>query len=200
MKGQLKTTLKGMLGAAALLPVMALADASNFDYVEGGYLTGKIGGVDVHGWGIAGRAQVAERFFVQGAYSDVNLNETIPGFRFDSDGYIIGVGYIFGENSTASVYGTVSYVEIRDRARVGIDRFRDRYDGYDLGLGVRINLIDDVELKLGVNHTDLGRDGGDATVPSAELVYQFTPQLAGVASYSRNSDDGMLGLGFRFYF
>jgi len=196
----MKRSLKVLLGAAALVPGLAMADASNFNYVQGGYLTGSVGGVDVHGWGLEGAFQLNERTFLQGTFNSVNLDENIPNFRFDSEGYRVGAGFIFGQNPTASVYGTASYVEIKDSGRFNQTRFTDRYTGYDLGLGARINLAPEAELKLAVNHTDLGRDGGEQTVPSAELVYKFTPQIAGVAAYSRKSSNDMLGLGFRFYF
>ncbi len=196
----MKRLLKPMLAVAVLAPGLALADASNFNYVQGGYLTGAIGGVDVHGWGVEGNVQLNERTFLRGTFNRLNLDENIPNFRFDSEGHSFGAGFIFGQNPTASVYGTLSYVEIKDRFRFNLDRFTDRYTGYDLGLGARINLTPEAELKLAVNHTDLGRDGGDQTVPSVELVYKFTNQIAGVAGYSRKSSDDMLGLGFRFYF
>lgn len=196
----MKRRLQCLLGAVALVPGLALADASNFNYMEGRYLTGSIGGVDVHGWGIEGNFQLSDRAFLRGTFDRVNLDENIPNFRFDSEGHSFGGGFVFGANPTASLYGTAQYVEIKDRTRVNLNRFTDRYTGYDLGVGARINLTPEAELELAVNHTDLGRDGGDVTVPSGALVYKFTPQFAGVARYSRKSSNDMLGLGFRFYF
>lgn len=195
----MRKTFRLVVASAALLPGLAMADAANFNYVEVGYLTGKQSGTDINGWGMRGSVELVERFFLTAGFSDLNDDTGRDDFRYSMDNKAIGLGYVFGENPTASVYGTVSYVDMNFSTRVDSMRFSSDADGYELGLGARINASPEAEVRLAVKHSDLG--GGDTnTIPSVALIYKFTRQLAGFAEYERKTDYEQLGLGFRIYF
>lgn len=195
--------IPAFLGVAAvalgLMPALAQADASNYNYLQLDYRNGEIGGFDMHGWHATGSFRFLEDFFIAASRTDSELNEEIPDFRFDSNSTTASLGFIFAENATASIFGSIGYREDEDRTRFQGDRSEEQLDGYDLGLGARINLSPEAELRLGANHVDFG-DGNDLTIPSVALLYKFTRRVAGNVDYQRKDGYDTVGLGFRFYF
>lgn len=185
--------------AGLLVPGMALADASGFNYVEGAFLQGEINGVEVDGGGVNASLEFVDRFLAVASFTDLGLDDDTPGTDIDGDIQSIGLGYIFGRNETASVYGTVSYIEYDIRGRLGAFSFDDDSEGVQYELGARMNISPQAEFFVAVTHTDLG-EGDDETVPGIGLVYQFLPALSGTLTYERNSDDNLMGLGLRLNF
>lgn len=195
-------TLKTLAAAVMLLPGLALADISNYNLLQASYQTGQVSGLDVHGWGIRGSAELHERVFIQLTHIDTGLNEVVPNLDLDADSTTVGLGFVFDQNSTASVYGQASYMTRRVVSRVtdpDLLRVSDRGDGFELELGARIRLVAEAELRVAVSHADLGKRG-ELTRPSAELVYKFMPNFAGVVNYAYKRNNDMLGLGLRYYF
>jgi hypothetical protein len=161
-----------------------------------------VSGLDVRGWGVRGSAAIHDRLYIQLSHINTDLNETNPNLRFDAESTSVGVGFIFDENATASVYGGVSYLKRKNTSRFTDEshlRSTHRVDGHELELGVRIQLVTEAELRLAVSHADLGR-GGELTLPTAELVYKFLPNLAGVVNYTHKTNNDMIGLALRYYF
>lgn len=191
--------IKPLLFAGLLAPGLALADASDYSYVEGAYLQGEINGVDVDGFGVKASLEFVDRILAVASYTDLGLDDNSPGVDINGDIQSIGLGYIFGRNETASLYGTISYIEYDVRGRLGAFTFGNNSEGVQFELGARMNLSPQAEFFAAVTHTDLGQ-GDDDTTPQFGLVYQFLPALSGTLSYSRNSDDDLLGLGLRFNF
>ena len=184
-------------GAVAGLSQQAAADAADYNYLQAQYINGDVMDIDVDGWQVDGSFRLGRSVFVAGRYFDAELNQDFPG-QLDYDSGTISLGYIFGGNETATVYGTVGARQ--DRVRFGgAGASRDSEEGLDLGLGARLNLSREAELKVAVNYVDLG-DNIEMTIPSAELVYSFTPNLAGVLNYEQEDDFSKVGLGLRFNF
>ncbi len=190
---------KGLILAGLLFPAVCLADAGNFNFVEGDYLNGEFWDEDVDGWGLRGSFELTDQVFITGGYNKVELDDDVPGLRLEGETTQIGVGYVFGENETGTFYGTASYVRADVTARAGVFRASEDDDGYGLSLGFRMNIGPQAELNAAVTHVELDEGGGD-TIPSVGFVYKFTPSFAGVVNYSDNSGDTLLGLGVRFYF
>lgn len=202
----MRNTIKGLLVASAMLPAVVLAEASNYNYVEARYLNGDRFGFDVNGWGMEGSVRIDERWFLTAGFSDLNNDARRREFRYSEDSQQLGLGFIMGENETASVYASVAYSKLRTGGRLtdfpevgDVQRESDRLNGYDLGLGVRINLVPDTELHVAVNYIDYG-SGNDVTIPSVGLIYNFTDEWAGFVDYQYKSDRDMIGLGIRFYY
>lgn len=192
----MKKTLTVLLGVAAVLvPCLALADANDYSYVEGSYLSGEREGLDVNGAGASVSFRLTDQLFLLGKISDISQDDKLFSSNHSEELYQAGAGFVVLENQTGSFYGTVSYIEGRAESS-------ENFSGHDLGIGVRVNLSQEMELKVALNHTELTEGRGGVTMPSAELVYKFLGQLAGVANYSyntRDSSDYMVGLGLRFY-
>lgn len=191
--------IKPLLFAGLMVPGLALADASEYSYVEGAYLQGNSAGVDVDGFGIIASLEIVDRVLAVASFTDLGLDDDSPGTDFDGDIQSIGLGYIFGRNETASVYGTVSYIEYDVRGRVGAFTFGDESEGARFELGARMNISSEAEFFVAVKHTDLG-EGENETVPGIGFEYEFMHALSGTLTYERNSDDDLLGLGLRLNF
>lgn len=191
--------IKPLLFAGLMLPGVALADASDYDYVEGAYLQGETNGVEIDGFGVNASLEFVDRILAVARFTDLGLDDDSPGVDVDGDIRSMGLGYVFGRNETASVYGTVSYIKYDIRGHIGGLSFGDDSEGAQFELGARMNLSPAAELSVAVKHTDLGQ-GDEDTVPGVGLVYQFLPALAGTLTYSRNADDDLMGLGLRLNF
>lgn len=185
--------------ALSLMSALAQADASNYNYLQLDYQNGDTGEVDIDGWRATGSYRFSDDFFVAAAYSGFDLNEEIDGVNLDGDDATGSLGFIFAENATASIFGTAGYRRSELRTQIAEAEERETVSGYDLGLGARINLSPEAELRLGVNYADFG-DGLDQTTPSVGLVYRFTRRVAGSAEYQGDNDANIMSLGFRFYF
>ncbi|MEX0738568.1 MAG: outer membrane beta-barrel protein [Pseudohongiella sp.] len=191
--------IKSLLFTGLIAPGLALADASDYSYIEGSYLQGESGGVEIDGFGVNASLEFFDRILAVASFTDLGLDDDSPGADLDGDIQSVGLGYVFGRNETASVYGTVSYIEYDVRGRLGSVTFGDDSEGAQFELGARMNLSPEAELVVAVKHTDLGQ-GDEDTTPGVGLVYQFLPALAGTLTYSRNSDDDLMGLGLRLTF
>ena len=189
---------KTALAAALLVPGFAWAQASNFNYVDLSYQQGEVDHLDVDGWNLEGSLEVTPQIFVEGFYSKLDLDESRTNFDIDSRAMGFGIGYIFGQNEMGNVYGTLGYVDVKNRVTTPGGYFRNSDDGFSVGLGTRLTLGPQAELRLEADYTEIGRD--DSLETSAALIYSFTPQFAGIAEYSRDSDSHAVGVGVRYYF
>ena len=175
MKGHI-----GLITAGLLCPALCLAEASDYNYVEATHLQGEVSDIRMDGWGAGGSFELTEKFFVAGEALSAEVDES--AFDLDVDQARIGVGYVFGENSTGSVFGRVSYVRSEfSSSGLGVS---DEDDGYELALGMRMNLNEQAELKATVAHLELDSGGSD-TLPQVGLVYSFTETVAGVVLRER---------------
>lgn len=191
--------IKPILFAGLLAPGLALADASDYSFIEGTYLQGEISDIEIDGFAVKASVEFLDRILAVASFTDLGLDDDTAGADLEGDIQTIGLGYIFGRNETASVYGTASYIESDVRGRLGAFTFADDSDGVQFELGARMNLSPEAELYVAVKHTDLGQ-GDEETTPGVGLVYQFLPALSGALTYDRNSDDDIMGLGLRLTF
>jgi hypothetical protein len=191
--------IKPLLFAGLMAPGLALADASDYSYIEGTYLQGDISDVEIDGYAIEASLEFVDRILAVASFTDLGLDDDTAGADLEGDIQAFGLGYIFGRNDTASVYGTASYIEYDVRGRLGAFTFADDSDGVQFELGARMNLSPEAELYVAVKHTDLGQ-GDEETTPGVGLVYRFLPALSGTLTYDRNSEDDIMGLGLRLTF
>lgn len=191
--------IKKLLFAGLILPGVALADASHYSYVEGLYLQGETHGVEVDGFGIEASLEFVDRVLAVASFTDLGLDDDSP--VADSNGVIksVGLGYIFGRNETASVFGTVSYIEYDVSGRLGAFTFGEDNEGAQFKLGARMNISPEAEFFVAVKHTDLG-EGDSETIPGIGFEYEFLHALSGTLTYERNSDEDLMGLGLRLNF
>mgnify|MGYP000114215377 FL=1 len=194
--------IKPILLASLLTPGFCLAEASNFNYVEIDYLQQKIdilgGDVDFNGFELSGSYEVNDEVFVSARYADVSLDEDVPGLKADVDGYALGVGYIFGSNSTATVFGELSYVDQSAKASDGLTGTSAKADadGISAGFGVRMNTSERTELNFGLSYVDF--DEGGASLGYVEFVFEFVEDFSGTLNFASSEGDTSAGFGVRY--
>jgi hypothetical protein len=177
---------KCLVCAGLLMPTIALADASNYNFAELQYLDGKLNSRNYDGFGFNGSFELTEEVFVLGRFSEMKSS----GIKLR--GQQLGLGYVFGSNDTGSVYGALGYVS---KSRTG----RSSEDGFSIDLGARMNLNPSAELNVGATYANFG-SGDDAVAVTAGMVYRFAENISGVLNYSHRSRDRVLGLGLRLSF
>ena len=194
--------IKPILLVSLLAPGLCLAEASNFNYVEVDYIQQKVDilGVDIDfdGFELSGSYEVNDDVFVSARYASVSLDEDIPGVKADVDGYALGVGYVFGSNSTATVFGELGYVDRSAKASDSITGMSAKTDGDGIsaGLGVRMNTSERSELNFGLSYFDF--DEGGASVGYVEFVFEFVKDFSGTLNFSSSDGDTTAGFGVRY--
>jgi hypothetical protein len=182
------------LFGALLVPALdALAERPNFNYLEGGYLRHRIdNGCVQAGLKIAGSAEISDRVFVAGNYSDVSDDNEKDLKRCGSSMLRGGVGLYGDFSDSASFFGTLSGAQFTPDDG-------DSDLGWALEGGFRSFLTREFEFSALIGLHDVG-PVNEAYV-SVNGIYWFSDQLGAYieASASDESTKG-LGLGVRFSF
>jgi len=180
-----------------LLSFALSANAEDFDYnfFSAGYsrINFDDGNFDVDGdgFGVGGSFEVGESFFLFANYATAGLD-----FGVDLDQWDAGVGYHVPMSDAVDFYGTLSY----EYAKVSASGFGSADDnGYGLGIGLRAQASDSIELNAGINYVDLG-DSGDTTAFSAGGLFSLTDNIDIGLSGSWDDDVSTYTLSGRFYF
>ena len=84
---------------ALLTPVPGFADASDFDYIDIGYISRN--NPDGDGFGVMASYRFYGDFFAQASYSKISLDNN-SSIDVDSSALMTGVGFVLGENETGS--------------------------------------------------------------------------------------------------
>ena len=163
-------------------PTAAVAQNSNFNYVEGGFIAGFVNDVeesetftgngafdletDSDGGGFIGGAwQFREKMHLFGEYSsagqelEISDGVNIGEGDFDVTRWRVGVGYAYPYSSTTSFYGRLSFdsIEIED---VGVAGFNLDASADDDGIGGEVGMIwtatETIRLQGHVRYTSVG--------------------------------------------
>ena len=107
----------------------------------------------------------------------------------------MGGGYRFFEQAETSAYASLAY--LRSKARVqGFGS--DKGEGYSLGLGVRHNLMSNLEVNGGASFSDAADD--KSLTLGVGGVWFATPQVGVSLDLSASEGDLGFGLGARYQF
>ena len=180
----------------AALPPLACAQGFNYTFLEGGYQWFDFdtpGNVEGDGFVISGSLALTPSFFLLGGYEDGELDD----FDVDIDSWRVGLGFHspISEIIDLVVTGAVLNQEIGFSASGSNDD-----DAFDIGLGLRANLTDTLELNAGLNYVDYD-DAGDDNVVSASLLIDipddFVVRLGG--SWSDDTERTQYSVSGRLY-
>lgn len=160
---------------AAALPVAAQASDLDYSYVQAGYSSTDVEGINFDGWAIKGSVAFGQSFYgvvgyENGSKSGVDLNQTH-----------VGLGYHHGLSENTDLFGEVHYV--RDEV-LGFDD-----NGWGVAGGVRSMLGQNFEATAKLTYADVN-DFGAGWGAGVSGVYHFTKTWGAYASYDYADRDG----------
>ncbi|MDH3988260.1 MAG: porin family protein, partial [Gammaproteobacteria bacterium] len=183
----------------ALLAFSASASAQGFDYnyfsvgyqrlnLDDGFID-----VDGDGIGLSGSFELNESFFIFAGYAMGEFKE--QGITVDVDSLNAGIGWHTPLSETLDFVAGLSY----EYVEVGASGFgSEDENGYGLGVGLRYQASDAIELNAGINYVDLG--DGDDTGFGVAMLYGVSESVDIGLSADWGDDSSAYGISGRFYF
>ena len=183
----------------ALIAFSASASAQGFDYnffsvgyqrmnLDDGFID-----VDGDGFGIDGSFAINDSFFIFAGYGMGEFEE--QGVTVDVDTLSAGIGWHTPLTERVDFVTGLSYeyVEVGASGFGSVDE-----NGYGLGVGLRFQASDAIELNTGINYVDYG--DGDDTGFGVGLLYGVSENIDIGVSADWADDTSAYGLNGRFYF
>lgn len=183
----------------ALIAFSASAGAQGFDYnyfsvgyqrlnLDDGFID-----VDGDGFGVDGSFAINENFFIFGSYGMGEFEE--QGITVDVDTLSAGIGWHTPLTDKVDFVTGLSY-EYVDVGASGFGSVDE--NGYGLGVGLRFQASEAIELNGGINYIDYG--DGDDTGFGVGLLYGVSENVDIGVSADWAEDSSAYGLNGRFYF
>jgi hypothetical protein len=180
-----------LLGAALSLgSLQAMADTPSFSFVEGGYVSNLGGSVDFDGFEIKGNMEINDDLYMSASYTKTSFDNSF--LDLDIDLVTLGLGYKTDISDVSTLFAEADYVKF-DSSFNGFGS----QDGYQLGFGIRSNILGDIELKAAGYYQDV--QGSDSFL-QVGAAYNFTEAAAVYLDIDSDFDDSRFSLGVRFYF
>ena len=181
---------------ALFLASPAIAESPSFNFIQLGYdyVDLDLGGgldVDGDGYALAGSFEIGENMFGFASYSDTGFD-----FSVDLTQLQLGLGWRTGLTDNTDFFVRAAYVEA-DIDAPGFGTFDE--SGYGLGIGVRGNVSDLIELYGEIGYVDFGSDTGGTAV-GAGVYYNLSDNFALGLGVSLEDDVTAYGASVRFYF
>jgi hypothetical protein len=174
----------------------AMAESPSYSFVQASYqeVDVDIGfgqDVDGDGFGLGGSFEFGESFFGYISYSDIGFD-----FSVDLTQLGAGIGWFTDVGTNTSVFARVGYLE----AEVSAPGFGSEDEsGYGIGVGIRSNVTELIELYGEIAYSDLG-DGADGTEIGGGIFFNITEMFALGLGASTDDDVTSYGVNARLYF
>jgi len=181
---------------ALFMTVPAFAETPSYSFVQAGYQSVDLdvgGGTDFDGdgWALGGSFEIGEDFFVFANYSDIGFD-----FSVDLTQLQAGVGWHTGVSDNTDFFARAAYVSVE----VDAPGFGSADEsGYGVGVGIRSNVTDLIELYGEISYVDLG-SGSDSTALGAGIYFNITENFALGIGAETDDDITAYGAAARFYF
>lgn len=167
----------------------------SFDFVQVGYQSYNLDGLsdDLTGFALQGSVSVTDQIFADVRYEDVSVSSSFQQFRVGADlrQLFANIGYQFYQQGNMSIYaaGGLAWSEVELSESGPNDGFRvsESDTGFNLMLGMRYRLTEQLEFDAAVRHVDIA-DGSDQVLTLAGRYY-FTPRFSLDARYTRVDSD-----------
>lgn len=186
-----------LLTALLAFSVSAGAQGFDYNYFSVGYqrlnLDDGFFDVDGDGFGLNGSFAVNESFFVFAGYGMGEFEE--QGITVDVDTLSAGIGWHTPLSEQVDFVAGLSY----EYVDVGASGFGSQDEnGYGLGVGLRYQASEAIELNAGINYVDLG--DGDDTGFGLGLLYGVSENVDIGITGDWGDDSSAYGINGRFYF
>ena len=186
-----------LLTALLAFSVSAGAQGFDYNYFSVGYqrlnLDDGFFDVDGDGFGLNGSFAVNESFFVFAGYGMGEFEE--QGITVDVDTLSAGIGWHTPLSEQVDFVAGLSY-EYVDFGASGFGSQDE--NGYGLGVGLRYQASEAIELNAGINYVDLG--DGDDTGFGLGLLYGVSENVDIGITGDWGDDSSAYGINGRFYF
>lgn len=176
---------------ALLSPSLCFAEALNYNYAQAGFNNttvdlGPFGDADFDGFDIKGSYNFYDVWYVTANFYSLTSENpvNVGGVLIDADLQFLtaSVGYVFAENNLGSIYGELGFADVTADASSGAASGSESESGFTAALGLRANLTERAELRVGVNYVDV--DIADDTTFSADFLWHFFKDLGPVSEVS----------------
>ena len=175
----------------------ASADGFNYNFFNAGYGVTDLDGADGDSLSVDGSFAIADNWHLVAGYGLSTFDE--GGVDLDTTTIQAGVGYNTPISENIDVIANVSYVYADFDIDTPIGNGSADDNGFGLGVGLRAQVSELVELNGGVSYIDLN-DVGDDTVFSLGALFNVTETIAlGIGGSFSDDADGY-SAGVRFYF
>ncbi len=181
---------------ALFLAFPAMAESPSFNFIEAGYqfVDLDLGGgddVDGDGFAVGGSFEIGDHMFGFVSYADTGFD-----FGVDLTQLQAGLGWRTGLTDNTDFFARAAYVD----AEISASGFESLSEsGYGIGIGVRSNVSDLIELYGEVAYVDLG-SGADSTAIGGGIYFNLTDNFALGVGASVDDDVTSYGASARFYF
>ncbi|HEX6995853.1 MAG TPA: outer membrane beta-barrel protein [Gammaproteobacteria bacterium] len=185
--------LHTLVVAGAMLPLGAVAQDLDYTFVEAAYANSELdaGPIDVDGDGLElrGSVLITDTVFLLGEYLSYDYDQDV-----DLTGYSLGAGMRWNLKPELDLVGDIGWAwrEWDRRLAPDIDD-----DGFQLGIGLRSRVHDDIEVQAGIRHFDL--DDSDTYLTLGGRYY-LTDNVAAGLGLRINDDDTGWSIGLRAEF
>lgn len=190
-----KYILAMLAGVLAFSPLLVRAEGPSYSFVDLGYVVTDIDDIDEEfdGFLLRGSFEFVENVFLYARYLDQSAE--IFGVDFDATQAAIGIGYAWPLTDAMDLYGKLGYTEVE------VEAFDEKVDddGFEVSVGLRGYLTEQLELEGAVNYVDLSDSGDDTSFGLAARWY-FIEQFAVGLEGEFGDDATSYGIGVRWSF
>lgn len=181
---------------AVFLAAPAMADRPSYNFVHAGYQSvdldlGGSADFDGDGYALGGSFEIGENMFGFANYADTSFD-----FSVDQTQLFAGLGWRRGLSESTDFYAFAGYLEI-DVSAPGLGSFDE--SGFGVGIGVRSNVTDLVELTGEISYADLGSSSENTTV-SGGIWFNIANSFALGLGAATDDDVTSFGGSARLYF
>ena len=194
----MRTYILAALGAGlACVPAVSRAESPSYSFAEAGYVVASPDNFnkDFDGFVLRGSFEFVENWFGYARYLDQSAD--ISGFNIDATQWAIGAGFAWPLSDALDIYGKAGYTEVdADADELDVSA---NDDGYELSVGLRGRVLDQLELEGAVNYVDLS-DSGDTTAFGVAARWFFMDNFAVGLEGEFGDDADSYGMGVRWSF